>query len=248
MDTFRADERWYDGAFGPLTAAFWAALVPDPRIEEEAAFLAQALRPPTGGLLLDVPCGAARHAAALARRGFQVEGLDLSLAMLAEAQKQATPGVSVRRADMTQLDARERYDGAYCWGNSFGYLAHDESRRFLVRVVAAVKPGGRFVLESGAVAENLLPAFAPRTELDQAGFRFTAERRYEAAEGAMHIRYRIERAGEVEQFVAHQAVYTVGEILRMTTEAGLLAESLYGGLAGEPAGIGKPLVAVFRRL
>ena len=63
----------------------------------------------------------------------------------------------------------------------------------------------------------------------------------------MHIRYRIERDGEAEEFIARQAVYTVAEILRMAALAGLAVESLHGGIAGEAASIGRPLIAVLRR-
>ncbi|MCB0125992.1 MAG: class I SAM-dependent methyltransferase [Caldilineaceae bacterium] len=40
----------------------------------------------SGGRILDVGCGTGRHAVELARRGYQVTGLDFSAGMLAEAQ------------------------------------------------------------------------------------------------------------------------------------------------------------------
>src|SRR5260370_11915457 len=53
----------------------------------EIDFLLRALRPAPGARILDVPCGYGRHAAALARRGFRVVGVDLSRAMIAEARR-----------------------------------------------------------------------------------------------------------------------------------------------------------------
>jgi SAM-dependent methyltransferase len=247
MTKLAAGDHWYRTAFGPLTAAFWTGLVPEERVEDEARFVAAALRAPKGGRLLDVPCGAGRHARALGRLGWRVDGVDLSEHMLAASAEAAVDGVTLRRGDMAALDAAGPYDGCYCWGNSFGYLRDEESRAFFGRVALALAPGARFVLESGAVAENILSAFQPQSKVAVAGFRFTAERRYDVQESAMHIRYRIERGEEVEEFVARQAVYTAAEILRMAAAAGLDVESLHGGIAGEAAGLGRPLIAVLRR-
>lgn len=247
MSPISADDRWYRTAFGPLTAAFWTSFMPKERIEKEAAFLAATLQAPAGGLLLDVPCGAGRQARALARLGFRVEGIDVSEHMLAASGEPDVEGVLLRRGEMAALAETARYDGAYCWGNSFGYLPDAESREFLVGVARALKPGARFILEHGAVAENILASFQPRTEMSVAGFAFTAERRYDVAESAMHIRYRISRGGQTEEFVARQAVYTAAEILRMAGAAGLSLESLHGGIDREPAGLSRPLVVVLRK-
>jgi SAM-dependent methyltransferase len=242
-----AGDRWYETAFGPLTAAFWTALIPAQRVLDEARFLAAALGAPAGGLLLDVPCGAGRQARALAALGFAVEGLDVSPHMLAACPDPLPAGVTLRQGDMLALDAERRYDGAYCWGNSFGYLSDDGSRAFFSRVARALKPGARFALESGAVAENLLPSLEPQSEIRAAGFRFSARRSYDLAGSALHIRYRIERGAEVEEFSARQAIYTTGEVVRMAAAAGLALESLHGGIAGEPPAIGRPMIALLRR-
>jgi len=245
--TISADDRWYRTAFGPITAGFWTGLVPRERVEKEAAFLAATLQAPAGGLLLDVPCGAGRQARALGRLGYRVDGVDISEHMLAASGEPPAAGVTLRQGEMTSIADEEKYDGAICWGNSFGYLPDAESRAFVAAVGRALRPGARFVLESGAVAENILAAFQPTTEMTVSGFRFSAERRYEMGESAIYIRYRIERGGEAEEFTARQVVYTVAEIVRMAAAAGLATESLHGGIAGEPAGLGRPLVAVFRR-
>jgi len=80
------------------------------------------------------------------------------------------PGVSLRQGEMSSLDASERYDGAFCWGNSFGYLRDADTRAFVARVERALRPGARFVLETGAIAENVLAAIQPRTELSVGGY------------------------------------------------------------------------------
>ncbi|HZX94986.1 MAG TPA: class I SAM-dependent methyltransferase [Myxococcales bacterium] len=244
----RADPHWYRSAFGPLASAFWTALIPAERVEHEARFLASALEAPAGGELLDVPCGAGRHARALGRMGFRVTGIDLSPDMLAAASGEGAPeGVTLRAGEMDRLEESARFDGAYCWGNSFGYLDHEGNRAFLRGVARALKPRARFVLEAPSLAECLLPALRDRTEVQVGGFRFSALRRYDMSESALHVAYRIEREGAVEEFVARTLVYTAGELARMAWEVGLAEVKLLGGLDDEEAAPGKPAIAIFRR-
>ena len=57
---------------------------------------------------------------------------------------------------MRDLPWSARFDGAFCLGNSFGYLDDEGNAAFLRAVAAALKPGARFVLETPMVLENLL--------------------------------------------------------------------------------------------
>ena len=57
---------------------------------------------------------------------------------------------------MRDLPWPARFDGAFCLGNSFGYLDDEGNASFLRAVAAALKPGARFVLETPMVLENLL--------------------------------------------------------------------------------------------
>jgi SAM-dependent methyltransferase len=55
----------------------------------EVDFLETALAPPAGGAVLDVACGYGRHAIGLARRGYQLTGVDFNLHYLAAAGRDA---------------------------------------------------------------------------------------------------------------------------------------------------------------
>jgi 2-polyprenyl-3-methyl-5-hydroxy-6-metoxy-1,4-benzoquinol methylase len=62
--------------------------------------------------ILDVGCGTGRHAVELAKRGYEVVGLDLSETLLGKARaKAAEAGV---RIDFIRADARDlRFDAAF---------------------------------------------------------------------------------------------------------------------------------------
>jgi hypothetical protein len=57
----------------------------DAQIAREATFIEESLGVERGAAVLDLGCGTGRHAIELARRGSEVVGFDLSLAMLARA-------------------------------------------------------------------------------------------------------------------------------------------------------------------
>src|SRR5439155_1082768 len=102
-----------------------------------------------GGRALDVGCGAGRLAVALARRGFEVDGVDVAASVVEQAAQLASEaGISARFfvADFRQPDARfpdETYDLVVC----SEVVEHVESWRSVLDNIARVlKPGGLLLL------------------------------------------------------------------------------------------------------
>jgi len=173
----------------------------------------------------------------------------MSPAMLALA-KDGTAGGNPRfiQADMLDVHKFGPCDAAYLWGNSFGYLPHANTLEFLNRVAAVLEARGRFLVESGTVAECLLPRLQLESEFEAKGIRFEAKRRYAAQESALHIAYRISRGDHVESFTARQAVYTSGELVRMFAAAGLALDGLYADVDGTSFTLGaQRWIGCFRR-
>ncbi len=66
------------------------------RYGREEAILSGWLRDvATGGTVLDIPCGAGRFVGAIAQRGLRYIGADVSTAMIAEARRDAQPGIAL---------------------------------------------------------------------------------------------------------------------------------------------------------
>jgi ubiquinone/menaquinone biosynthesis C-methylase UbiE len=93
-----------------------------------------------GGLrLLDVGCGTGHHMARLARRGFEVAGVDGSEDMLKHARAN-NPGAEIRRADVEQLPfADASFDYIVCI-EVLRYLP--DSSRALREMARVLRPGG----------------------------------------------------------------------------------------------------------
>ena len=141
---------------------------------------------------------------------------------------------------MRDLPWRRRFDGAFCFGNSFGYFARDGICAFLKAVANSLKPGARFVLDTGMAAESLLPNLEARASTRVGGMRVLVEHRYHVAESRLDTAYTFTRKGAgARQFSqeirsARHWIYTVGEIAHMLEAGGLEPISLFASLDQAP--------------
>ncbi|MGH9369815.1 MAG: SAM-dependent methyltransferase, partial [Thermoanaerobaculia bacterium] len=132
-----------------------------------------------------------------------------------------------------------------------GFFDDAGNQAFLAAAARAVRPGGRFLLDSGWVAESLLPSFHEKLDMEVSGIRFQAENRYDPAEGVVQNVFTASRDGRSETRPAAHRVYTVRELSGMLEAAGFGSLEAFGSTDGDPFALGSPrllLVATaFRR-
>src|SRR5207253_6457228 len=117
--------------------------------------------------VLDCPCGHGRHSLELARRGCRVTGIDISeysLKLARESAQAAGLKIDFRLGDMLELKNLPQCDAAITLGNAFGYADHAGMSQFARSVAAALRPGGRWLIDTGAAAESLFPTLKPELE------------------------------------------------------------------------------------
>jgi cyclopropane fatty-acyl-phospholipid synthase-like methyltransferase len=136
--------------------------------------------------------------------------------------------------DMRSIEGSSIYDGAYCFGNSFGFLAYADMEKFLDGVAQALKPGARFIVETGMAAESAIPKFKELESHQIEDILFTIKEQYLATEGCIDTEYVFERNGVSESRLAKHWIYTAAEIRRMLERAGFAVLNLYGSLKCEP--------------
>lgn len=202
----------------------------------EAAFALRALRVSKGARVLDLCCGAGRHARALARAGLVVAGVDLSADLLAAA-RQDSQGLPVEfiRADMRAVPLHAgSMDGVVSLFTSFGYFADDaENFRALGEVARVLKPGARFLFDFFNRAATLRGL--NRRSGRAVGGVYLRERRWYDAKRArlnklvLHGPY--DRRGAILESVR---AFTPRELQALLARAGLETVSVHGDLFGAP--------------
>src|ERR1700737_360541 len=230
------DSEWWRSWFGPGYLALYddylAERTPG-EIDRLEALLA--LRPPLR--ILDLPCGQGRHAIELARRGYEVTGVDLSPFLLKVADERArADGVRVRwlAGDMRQPIAGERFDVVLNLFTSLGYFADEADDRKVVGAAAAMLvPGGRFLIEL-INGERVMAQFQER-EWFTVGQTAVGERRsLDIAARRMVVERTVTTPEEREVNLHPIRLYSGRDISAILREAGLGRVELYGDWSGEP--------------
>jgi len=150
---------WYEEWFGEE----YLQLYPhrdDADADRAVALILDAVPFERGWRVLDVACGAGRHARAFRSAGARCFGVDLSASLLRVAR--GVTDAPLIRADMRQLPVRPAsMDLTVNLFTSFGYFEHDaEHGATASEMVATVRPGGWFVIDllnPAAVRSRLVP-------------------------------------------------------------------------------------------
>ena len=125
----------------------------DAEAERAVTLIARVTGLVAGWRVLDVGCGAGRHARAFRAIGARCVGLDLSGTLLRVAR--GLTDAPLIRGDMRRMPIRPgSMDLTVSLFTSFGYFEHDEEHATALReMVATLRPGGWFVIDFLNAAE-----------------------------------------------------------------------------------------------
>jgi SAM-dependent methyltransferase len=142
-------KQWFEELFNDDYARTMPKVAPK-YLEREVGFIDESLGCEKGATILDLGCGPGEQAVQLAKRGYEVIGVDLSLAMLARAADEAAEHnqrINFVQGDMRELVYEDAFDGVYCWGTTFGYFDEQKNAEVIDKVHRALRRGGRFLLD-----------------------------------------------------------------------------------------------------
>jgi SAM-dependent methyltransferase len=191
--------------------------------------------------VLDLACGTGRHSLELARRGFDVVGVDISADLLEIARGDAAAQslqASFVEVDLRELDFHEEFDLVLNLNDgAVGYFETEEENHRTFEVVAeALRPGGGQLMQLPNVlyAETQLPQktwIEGSSMIELIDHRWDGRTRYlEGTTTPIHF-------GEVFEGVTpipfRQRLYSADEL-------GEIYESVGMSLAGVFRGSGKP--------
>jgi SAM-dependent methyltransferase len=141
-------EAWFKDWFN---TSFYHQLYGNRNDTEAAAFideLVAELQPRSGSSMLDLGCGAGRHAKQLALHGFQVTGIDLAQSSIMAAKRIQTPGVQFYRHDMRLPFGASRFQYVFNFFTSFGYFKSPlENNVVINHIYKSLKEGGTLVMD-----------------------------------------------------------------------------------------------------
>ncbi len=219
--------------------------------EQQVSFVRRLLRLRTGQRALDVCCGYGRHAVRLACSGIQMTGIDQSAVLLDRARRAARrQGLTVEwiEGDVRSMEFQPAFDAAYNVFTSIGYFDVEEDNvQVVLRSAAALKPGGRFLLDTinrDRITRNpQSQRWAPigrGVELENSTYdwergRLDSKRVLIMDDGSRH------------ESVISLRLYTVAEVRAMFERAGLEITNVFGSFAATPFEPDSPRIIVVGR-
>jgi SAM-dependent methyltransferase len=251
MKTTRKKE-WFDND------SFWREFYPfmfsDRRFAEADDHVAKALAltKPKGKTVLDLCCGPGRCSVALAKRGFQVTGVDRTKYLLDKAKaraKAARVKIQWIRKDMRDFVRHDCFALVISMFTSFGYF--DDAREdvlVLKNIFASLKPGGALLIELLG-KERLARILQPTASTVLPDGTLMVER-HEIFADWTRIRneWLLIRKNKTKSFRFHHTVYSGQELRDRMQLAGFVDVKLFGNLDGDEYGPNaERLVAVGRK-
>ena len=232
---------WWQTFFSGIVLDMWQQAIPEQYTRAEAEFISSLLRLRPGARILDAPCGEGRIARELAAKGNQVTGVDMAQDFLEMAQTKAKRReltMTFTQGDVRSLSFTDDFDGAVCWGNSFGYFDDAGNAAMLQSLARALKSGGRLVLDASGNAESRLPNFREREWAKIGDILFLEENEYDHAQGRMITHYTFVREGKEETRTGSHRIYTYREICQMLEAAGFAQVRSYASLSKDAFKLG----------
>ena len=225
----------FDEFFGEDYLYFWEQVLPEERSDREADLIWRLLELEPGMEVLDLACGHGRLANRLAERGVRVTGLDSSALFLERARADAAARsveVEYVEGDMRAIPWQERFDRVFNWFTAFGYHPDDELHGILRGVRAALKPGGRFALETISVSA-LMTRFSRAGVTERDGDFLVDLRTFDPVAGGVRSEYVAIRGGETRRYELFVRMPTFPELRDWLLGAGFTRVEAYGE-DGEP--------------
>jgi SAM-dependent methyltransferase len=192
-----------------------------------------------GSNILDLCCGIGRHSLELARRGYQVTGVDRTREYLDEARKQAKEeslDIEFVQGDMRSFSRPGAFDAAISMFTSFSFFEDpQEDKRVVENVFESLKTGGRFIIQMHG-KETLAKIFTERNwnENKDDGVIVLYERKVSNNWSWMENRWIMLKGNErIENRLSHR-LYAGSEIAALLRDCGFTRVDVYGDLEGNP--------------
>ncbi len=241
---------WYEELFNQDYDRVYFPAFTSERNISEVCFIESVLLTPKGGQILDLACGHGRHALELAKRGFQVVGIDLSQRFI-DMAKQSARETQLQTAEFLVGDMREsyfvnRFDGAISYFTSFGYFSDQENQKVLDNVSKALLKGGFFLIDTVNRDWTIHKVENQPRRWDEIepDFFMLEDISFDAHTSRIHTKRIIFDKGQRRAMEYDIKLYTHAELEDMLEETGLKVISSFGGKDLSPYSVSSPRMII----
>lgn len=140
-----------------IFASFYDALTPDVRYDEYAAYVDGIIKKyfPDAKIVLDAACGTGSMTVRLAKKGYDMIGVDKSVEMLNAAREKSDKGILYLCQDLSELDLYGTIDACVCTLDSFNHIEDEETLlKAFEKISLFMNVGGVFIFDMNTLYKH----------------------------------------------------------------------------------------------
>ncbi len=251
--------KWFEEFFLGFWGAFQDSFTPEDRTQLEADFIERFLIAPMLQLprnasladisgvpqlsrnslkIMDVPCGRGRISIELAKRGYQVIGVDFAEEAIktANAKKQEEQvEVEFHQFDMREIHWESEFDVVVCLFGSFGYFSDEDNEKFVKAVSKSLKPDGWFLMDSIEYGQ-LARMFEPKSFAETEDFYVLEKREMDFQTSRIECEWTTidKKNGRFSTNKSSIRIYTIAELIKLFESAGFCNFEFFSNFEGSP--------------
>lgn len=247
------NDNWYEDFFQGINCELWENAIPIEVTKQEVDFLLSELNLQKGQHILDIPCGYGRHAIEFSKRGFNVTGIDISETFMKGLNEKIVSeklNIQAIQANILDIQLNEKFSGAVCLGNSFGYFNIDRMKVFVGKVASSLESGSKFIINSGMIAESILPNllnYSKNKSYTVGNIKMDVTNIYNVADSYLTSHLLFTKEGQTEEHSFKHYVFTLGEVKRLLKLYGLSTIATYSSTSKEAYNLGDQQVYILAK-
>lgn len=212
------------------------------------------------GKVLDLMCGNGRIAIPLAKKGYEIVGIDFSPTFLDDARKHAKEHKVEESVNFIQGDVRkigdvkfeETFDAIINVWTSIGYFGKKHDRKLFKKLKAICSSKGLLGIFQCGARERILNIFEPTGLKETEDIAIVERRQFNLLTSTMEMTWKFYKKGEdwkhIHDFNIEHYLYSVSELVNLLEETGWEVKELYKSLSNvrafPPDKLQKPLQVI----
>lgn len=241
--------QWWQTLFDEKYLKTYVDILNPEAAKQQVSFIIKKLNLKKGAKILDLACGHGRHAIELARRGYDVTGLDYSkhfINIARETAKKFKIDVKFVQGDMRRLSHVNKFDAVINMFTSFGYFDDENDNiKVLNKIARALKPGGKFLIDLNNAVRTIINMVEEGKKVKKTRF-LTINKKDKLSNGLVVItknewnpatmRWSMARSwkekGKFKSYKTNIRLFVFPELKHLLEENGLMVKNVWGDFNG----------------